>query len=150
MKWIHSEFFRIWNEWNEMKWMKWIIFADRQTINQVKSNSKTEATLSTVVCGSSGSGPISQKSIVSLWEFFHLMIFSVAQIKKLEIPWEYTWYCHLSKNMSSSFFIKYIWLLKVMVGMLYNALWGSFIHYWLISPTTALCTIQVARWRTKH
>jgi len=30
------------------------------------------------------------------------MIFSVAQIKKLEIPWEYTWYCHLSKNMSSS------------------------------------------------
>ena len=33
----------------------------RQTINQVKSNSKTEATLSTVVCGSSGSGPICGK-----------------------------------------------------------------------------------------
>ena len=31
---------------------------DKHTINQVKSNSKTEATLSTVVCGSSGSGPI--------------------------------------------------------------------------------------------
>ena len=28
-----------------------------------------------------------------------------------------------------------------MVGMLYNALWGSFIHYWLISPTTALCIV---------
>ena len=28
-----------------------------------------------------------------------------------------------------------------MVGMLYNALWGSFIHYWLISPTTALCSV---------
>ena len=29
-----------------------------QAHNQSKSNSKTEATLSTVVCGSSGSGPI--------------------------------------------------------------------------------------------
>ena len=39
--------------WREMR-----IFADKQTINQVKSNSITEATLSTVVCGQSGSGPI--------------------------------------------------------------------------------------------
>ena len=31
-----------------------------------------------------------------------------------------------------------------MVGMLYNALWGSFIHYWLISPTTALCNATIA------
>ena len=30
----------------------------RHTINQVTENSKAEATLSTVVCGSSGSGPI--------------------------------------------------------------------------------------------
>ena len=37
-----------------------IIFADRHTINQ-SLNSKTEATLSTVVCGSSGSGPIKGK-----------------------------------------------------------------------------------------
>ena len=31
-----------------------------QAHNQSRSNSKTEATLSTVVCGSSGSGPIVQ------------------------------------------------------------------------------------------
>ena len=39
-------------------WREMIIFADTQTINQVTENSKAEATLSTVVCGQSGSGPI--------------------------------------------------------------------------------------------
>ena len=36
MKWIHSEYFRIWNEWNEMKWMKWRKFAHRQRTERMK------------------------------------------------------------------------------------------------------------------
>ena len=51
VKWIHSEYFRIWNEWNEMKrargWMKWRKFADRQADRQTEIL-KTEATLSPV------------------------------------------------------------------------------------------------------
>ena len=42
-------------------WREMIIFADKQTDNQVNKqsmNSKAEATLSTVVCGYSGRGPI--------------------------------------------------------------------------------------------
>ena len=35
-----------------------IIFADKHTDNQTKSNSKAEAPFSTVVCGYSGRGPI--------------------------------------------------------------------------------------------
>ena len=38
-------------------WREMIIFADTQADNQTKSNSKAEATLSTVVCGYSGRGP---------------------------------------------------------------------------------------------
>merc|ERR1712082_393764 len=39
-------------------WREMIIFADKHTDNQTKSNSKAEAPFSTVVCGYSGRGPI--------------------------------------------------------------------------------------------
>ena len=46
-----------------------IIFAYKQTDNQTKSNSKAEATLSTVVCGYSGRGPI---FVIHNSEFFRI------------------------------------------------------------------------------
>ena len=51
------------------------IFADKQTDNQVKSNSITEATLSTVVCGSSGSGPIFRSLDIPILKGYYLFLF---------------------------------------------------------------------------
>ena len=63
------------------------IFAHRHTDNQVKSNSITEATLSTVVCGSSGSGPIDKAFKLKtyfLMEFLEFCVCVKSEMNELQ------------------------------------------------------------------